>query len=165
MAEAAKPAAKPRSRGRSKAALQDEVAAKAEAVQDEVEAATAEEDLETEEVEASAEETEVERAARELREALEADRKGKTVRVVIDGESYYIPPLRKWPIDVFELDEEGLNVRATKKLLGNLQWLMWKSQPDPENPGLRIERDEPRTAEEAANLFRTLTEAARVPNS
>lgn len=75
-----------------------------------------------------------------------------------DGETYWVPPIDEWDIEVFEHQEDGKLVSLVKLLLGEKQWERFKSEVDPDRaPGVR--RRKKRTITEMLALLDAATKA------
>lgn len=72
--------------------------------------------------------------------ALIAEVKHTGVSFVFDGETYWVPRVDDWSIDIYEAQEDGKLIVMVRTLLGLAQYAQFKSEPDPDNEGSRRPR-------------------------
>jgi hypothetical protein len=92
--------------------------------------------------------------------AVEAEATGTGVRIEFDGETYLIPNMDDWDIDVFDAEESGRPWAVVRLLLGEVQYQRFKTEPDPERPGQR--RKKKRTMRDLTEVLTAMNRAVGV---
>lgn len=95
----------------------------------------------------------------EAKAALEAETHGPNdVSFEFDGETYWVPLVDEWDLEVFECQEDGKMVGLVRTLLGEEQYAKFKSEVDPDRAhGLR--RKKKRTLPDLLEIFGAATKA------
>lgn len=96
----------------------------------------------------------------QAREALKAEANGTGLSFEWDGETYLIPNMDDWDLDVFEAEEAGQPWKVVRLLLGPAQYERFKTEPDPDKPGQR--RKKKRTMRDVSGWMTAATKAAGV---
>lgn len=63
------------------------------------------------------------------RKALQQEVTTEAIEFVFDGDTYTIPPARKWPLDVLRAQESGKMLGAVEALLGKEQMKKFEHKP------------------------------------
>lgn len=69
--------------------------------------------------------------------ALIAEVQHTGVSFTFDGETYWVPRVDDWSIDIYEAQEDGKLIVMVRTLLGTAQFAQFKTEADPDNEGFR----------------------------